>query len=179
MQVVCGPKCALGLAKAVTQRKADKEAADAKKRQRAGDRLRREQLKTKPELTKEAQKEFNRWVRLRDYELPCISCGRTPSDANLATGSRTDCGHYRSVGSMPSLRFEPLNAAGQCVYCNQHLSGNIVEYRKGVFGRIGPDKLTWLEGEHPAKNYTRDDLREIRDKYRKLANELQKQLNQS
>lgn len=158
---------------------------DAKKRKKANreqkraDRKRLEEIKTKPELTKEAQKEFNRYIRLRDHGLPCISCGRTPSDSELITGSKFDAGHYRAVGAMPGLRFEPLNCSRQCVYCNRNLSGNVVEYRRGLIERVGQENVDWLEGPHPPKNYTRDDLREIRDQYRKLANDLHKQIGRN
>ncbi|MDP4546504.1 recombination protein NinG [Marinobacter sp. MDS2] len=132
-------------------------------------------LKTKGDWTKEAQAEFNKYVRARDCHQPCISCGRYPSDADLLTGSRMDAGHYRSVGSCPELRFEELNCHAQCVKCNQHLSGNTVEYRIRLVQRLGAETVAWLEGPHAAKHYTIDDLKAIKAKYRAMTKELQKQ----
>lgn len=117
---------------------------------------------------KKAQASFNAYIRFRDKDLPCISCGSNPNDNNLMTGSRWDCGHYRSVGANPELRFEELNTAKQCVKCNRDLSGNVVNYRIGLVKRIGIDKVEWIEGPHEPKKYTIDELKEIDRKYRRL-----------
>lgn len=117
---------------------------------------------------KKAQTSFNAYIRFRDKDLPCISCGSNPNDNNLMTGSRWDCGHYRSVGANPELRFEELNTAKQCVKCNRDLSGNVVNYRIGLVKRIGIDKVEWIEGPHEPKKHTIDELKEIDQKYRRL-----------
>src|SRR6185436_3123720 len=100
-------------------------------------RERKEKLKTRSDYLKEAQVEFNSWIRARDAKLPCISCGGF-------TGKR-NAGHYRSVGAFPELRFHPDNAAGQCERCNTYLSGNLVEYRKHLIARIGTARVEHLE----------------------------------
>ena len=82
----------------------------------------KQRIKTRAEWLKEAQSEVNRYVRLRDKDLPCISCGRFHNGQYHA-------GHYRTVGSAPELRFELSNIHKQCAPCNNHLSGNIVNYR--------------------------------------------------
>lgn len=161
----CSPKCALELVQ-----------MDAQKAQRAKDRATREQLKTASDYRKEAQAAFNSWIRLRDVDQPCISCGDySPNDSR---GGAWDCGHYRSTGANPELRFEPLNAAKQCKKCNQHLSGNVVNFRIGLRNRIGDEDLAWVEGAHKAKHYSKDDLREIRDHYRREARRLKKEREQ-
>lgn len=172
-QVCCKPfPCASEYAKHKEAKNRDKSDRERKRE----DRKRLEEMKTKPQLTKEAQQAFNRYIRLRDHNQPCISCGAPADSTEALRGGYFDCGHYRSTGSMPTLRFEPLNSHKQCKQCNRNLSGNVVEYRLRLIDRIGIKNLEWLEGAHPTKNYTRDDLRAIRDKYRKLANELQKEL---
>lgn len=115
---------------------------------------------------KAAQTAFNTFIRLRDKDLPCISCGSMPNDNNLITGSRWDCGHYRSVGANPELRFEELNAAKQCVKCNRDLSGNVANYRVEHIKRIGVEAIEWVEGPHKAKRYSIADLNEIEAKYK-------------
>lgn len=160
LQAVCGPACAIKVAKRESAEKKRKE-----KEIRARHRKRREELKSRGDWTKEAQAAFNAWVRERDYGLPCISCDSTPDDSGLMTGSRIDAGHYRSRGAMPSLRFEPLNCHAQCVKCNRYLSGNTVEYRARLINRIGPDNLEWLEGEHPPKKFTIAELKQIKKHY--------------
>lgn len=52
-----------------------------------------------------AQEQFNRFIVLRDSGKPCASCGRYLPLC---------CGHFRSVGAAPELRFNEDNAHGQC-----------------------------------------------------------------
>lgn len=162
LQRACSPRCAIQVAR-----------LDEAKERRAETRRMREKLKTRSDYLKEAQKAFNAWVRERDHDLPCISCGAESNDTAL-TGGYYDCGHYRSTGANPELRFEPLNAGKQCKRCNRDLSGNVANFRIGLRERIGDEKLDWLEGPHEPKHYTADDLKEIRDRYRRLARELKR-----
>ncbi|MFB6311522.1 MAG: recombination protein NinG [Salinirussus sp.] len=160
----CSPECA-----------ADVARQDAKKAQRKANRKRKEQLKTRGEWLKEAQAAFNAYIRERDKGKPCISCGRQPDSEGLITGSRMDAGHYRSTGSCPELRFSEWNCYAQCVYCNRHQSGNAVEFRIGLRQRIGDEALEWLEGPHEPAHYSIDDLKAIRDEYRRKTRELKRQ----
>jgi hypothetical protein len=137
-----------------------------KKEFRKKTREMKEKVKTKAQWAKEAQAEFNRFIRLRDAQEPCISCGRYHQGQYHA-------GHYRSVGSAPELRFEESNASKQCQPCNSHLSGNIIEYRIRLKEKIGEEKLEWLEGPHEPKRYTIEDLKEIKAKYRLKCKELE------
>ena len=141
--------------------------AQESKKKAARKKLRadRERIKTKAEHAKEAQAAFNAWVRERDKDLPCISCQRYHQGQYHA-------GHYRTVGACPELRFEPLNNNKQCAPCNNHLSGNIVEYRINLLKKIGAEKLEWLEGSHEPKRYTINDFKEIKSTYRKKLKKL-------
>ncbi len=111
--------------------------------------------------TKQAQAAFNAFIRQRDKGRPCISCGK-PDDG------KRDAGHYRSVGACPELRFEPLNCHAQCVPCNQHRSGNLIEYRIGLVAKVGLESVELLEGPHGAKKYTVQDLKQIVKTYKEL-----------
>lgn len=144
---------------AKTERADAKAARAAAKVERAETRRRKEAVKSKPELAKEAQQEFNAWVRARDEGLPCISCGRHHQ-------GQWHAGHYLSVGARPELRFVELNVHRQCAPCNTHLSGNAILYRKGLIERIGSGGVEWLEGPHELPKWTHDELRAIRDTYR-------------
>jgi hypothetical protein len=126
---------------------------------------------TVPVWTKKAQAAFNAYIRARDRNLCCISCGSS-SPNHSDSGGLWDCGHYRSVGSCPELRFEPLNAHKQCKKCNQFLSGNVVDYRIRLKDKIGDKKLEWLEGGHEPKRYRVDDLKAIEAKYKSMLKEL-------
>ena len=87
---------------------------------------------------------------MRDAKLPCISCGAI--DAN-----KWDAGHYISVGANRTLRFNELNIHKQCSFnCNVNLSGNLINYRKGLLKKIGEEKLAWLEGWHEPEKMTKE-----------------------
>ena len=114
---------------------------------------------------KKAQTAFNKYVRQRDAEEPCISCGRFHNGQYHA-------GHYKSVGSSPELRFNELNNHKQCAPCNNHLSGNIVNYRPRLIEKIGLDKVEWLEGPHKPAKLSIDDIKAIEKKYKAKLKEL-------
>jgi hypothetical protein len=169
-QAVCSPKCALAMAPANAE-KARKAIAQIGRREI---KVRKEKLKTRADHLREAQTAVNEYVRLRDSQLPCISCDSMPNDSDLMTGSRWDAGHYRSVGACPELRFEPLNIHRQCVKCNRNLSGNAVEYRIRLVLRIGAETVAWLEGPHEPRKYAVEEIKTIKAEYRAKTRELKK-----
>ena len=156
MQKACSVPRALELVRTDKEVKRRKETLQMKREARQNDR---------GWWTKAAQTEFNKWVRLRDRDLPCISCQRHHT-------GQIHAGHYRTVGANPELRFEPLNCHAQCSVCNNHLSGNLINYRANLLVKIGAEKLQYLEGPHEAKKYTIQDLMDIRDKYKRLIKEM-------
>jgi hypothetical protein len=166
---VCSPDCAHSLAKS-KRAKEQKRAQVIEKRE---DRERKAALKSRSSHLKDAQREFNRYVRLRDRGKPCICCG-LPLGAS-EVGGAYDCGHYRSVGSAPHLRFDERNAHGQNKRCNRYGSGRAVDYRMGLLGRLGAGVVDALEADQTPKHYTIEDLKAIKAKYRQMANELEKQ----
>jgi len=118
----------------------------------------------------DAQVFFNRYIRLRDGELPCISCGRVKVE--WTRGGEWDCGHYKSRGAFPELRFEELNAHKQCKSCNGgsakfakkgHTVGQ--DYEDNLIKKIGPENVEWLNGPHEPKKYTIEDLKELKKTY--------------
>lgn len=163
-QKACSVKCALDLAP-VNQDKARKAIAQ---RERREIKVRKERVKSRADHVRETQAVFNEWIRLRDAALPCVSCGRHHEGQYHA-------GHYRTVGANPELRFEPLNVWKQCAPCNNHKSGDIVNYRIELVKRIGADRVEWLEGPHEAQRYTIDDLKAIKAEYRAKIKELKEQ----
>lgn len=114
---------------------------------------------------KKAQTAFNAFIRSRDEKNPCISCGRFHEGQYHA-------GHYRTVGGHGELRFDEDNCHKQCSVCNNHLSGNIAEYRINLINKIGLSKVEWLEGPHEPKKYTIDDLKGIYSTYKEKLKEL-------
>ena len=164
LKAFCGTNCFAEWAAANVSKLAKKGRQIESKIHKA----KKESLKTKGEHLREAQTAFNAYIRLRDAEEPCISCGK------FHTG-QYHAGHYRSVGSSPELRFEPLNNHKQCAPCNNHLSGNLIKYRINLIEKIGLEKVEWLEGPHEPKRYTIEQIKEIKVHYRKRVREMQKQ----
>ncbi|MCP1446415.1 hypothetical protein J3D54_005547 [Pseudomonas sp. GGS8] len=163
-QKVCSWACGLAI-KDVNQEKARKSLAQIERKEI---KARKERLKSRADHTRETQVVFNEWIRLRDAALPCVSCGRHHEGQYHA-------GHYRTVGANPELRFEPLNVWKQCAPCNNHKSGDIVNYRIELVKRIGADKVDWLEGPHEPKRYTIEELKTIKAEYRAKTKELKRE----
>lgn len=162
-QVVCSPKCALAHAPANSEKA--RKAIDQRDRREI--QVRKEKLKSRAEHLREAQAAFNEWIRLRDADRPCVSCGRYHEGQYHA-------GHYRSVGANPELRFEPINVWKQCAPCNTHLSGNLVNYRLSLLQLIGGQQVEWLEGPHHPCKYTVEEIKTIKAEYRAKTRELRK-----
>lgn len=115
------------------------------------------------------QKEFNKYIRLRDAGKPCISCQKY---INPLTA-----GHYIGVGANCTLRFNEFNVNGQCSFCNGFLSGNPEQYRIHLINKIGIDKVLWLEGPHEPNHYSVSALQKLTKVYRGINERLEKELS--
>lgn len=146
---------------------------DAARAERKQDKVRKEALKTRRDYIKGAQIAFNTYVRTRDAGKPCICCGRLV-EKNFLTGSNWDCGHYRSVGSAPHLRFHLWNAHRQLVSCNQHGGGRAVDYRIGLIERIGLAKVEALEADQAPRKHDIEWLKRFIKIMRKKTRRLEK-----
>ncbi len=121
-----------------------------------------------PKLLKEARKVFQLWVRIRDNNQPCISCGKKVAD-------KWDGGHWWKAELFTGLIFHEDNVHKQCVSCNKHQDGNGNEYRIGLVKRIGIERVEWLESNKDrlrSYRYTREELQEIKQKYGELVKQL-------
>jgi hypothetical protein len=120
-------------------------------------------LTSLPKLLEKCQHAFNAYIRARDNNKGCISCGAAVSEA----------GHYFSQGHHSALRFNEMNTNGQCTRCNRFLSGNLIHYRQGLVKRYGEEKVLLLESSarNNVKKWTRFELEALIQHYR---NELKK-----
>lgn len=173
LQFACTPKCALAYTKAQEEKKAARERKEIERIGRKELRERKEALKTVQDLTMELQPIFNKFIRLRDKDLPCISCG--------TMDAKFDAGHYFSCGAYPNLRFWESNTRKQCFACNAHhvKGGNLIEYRFGLIARFGKEWVEEFEAKAlaaPPANYTRDQLREMKKQYRQKIRELEREM---
>jgi hypothetical protein len=135
-----------------------------KKAKTLQDKVRREKLKRIPDLIREAQTEFNSYIRARDRDKPCICCGQ-PLELS-AVGGGYDCGHYRSTGSASHLRFHEDNAHAQRKVCNRYGAGRAVDYRMGLIERIGIERVQALEANNQVRKWDKDTLLQITATYR-------------
>lgn len=147
-QTACGYKCAMIHCKNL---KLAKELKDWKVEKA----ILKDKLKTLSQYEAEAKKSFQKYIRMRDASLPCISCNN--SKTNDWAG-----GHFYSAGMYSGLMFDERNCHKQCnTYCNKHLSGNLLEYRKGLIKRYGNDFVEALDkvsNEKRNYKYTKEEL---------------------
>ena len=112
--------------------------------------------KSLPQLLKKAQEVFNKWIRIRDKDKGCISCGAQVDHA----------GHYYSQGHHSALRYNEVNTNGQCLRCNNFLHGNLINYRIGLIKRYGEQKVMLLEiSANKVKKWSRCELLAIIQMY--------------
>ena len=91
---------------------------------------------TYPNLLKKAQATFNSFIRQRDADRCCITCGKPKIEHAC---------HFYSAGHYTGLRFNEDNVHGGCLQCNyfKHGAGN--EYRRNIEQRIGEQRLLLLD----------------------------------
>lgn len=143
-----------------------KGADIARKEQKKKDTVRKKELKSAGDYIKEAQVAVNKYIRLRDRNKPCVSCGGNPDQIR---GGTFDAGHYRSRGSASHLRFNLLNIHKQCVKCNRFNSGNAVDYRIELINRIGQDNVDKLESDNKPRKFTVEYLTRLKKIFNKRA----------
>ncbi len=164
-QTWCSPECGLVIARA----KQDKERKALAQVERKAIKAAKERIKSRGDHAKEAQQAINRYVRLRDAHLGCVSC-----DKPASWHGQWHCSHFRSVGAAPHLRFNLLNMHKACSVCNNHLSGNIAGYRPRLIERIGLVRVEWLESCQGRAGHDIAYLKRIKAIFTKKANRIQR-----
>lgn len=163
-QNVCGPVCALTVAKAKREKEEQRKRSDERK----ADRAKREELKPLSYWAERAQKQVNRYIRARDHGKPCISC-------NTEWKPNFQAGHWLTTKARPELRFHLDNIAAQCVQCNLFKSGNQQLYRVSLVQRIGIERVESLEGPHALPRWRKEDYQRIEAQFKQMADELEKE----
>lgn len=168
--------------------KKKRERKEIEKRARAKHRDAKEAIKTDRQLKAEAQVSFNKNVRLRDYWEGCISCGKSKEDIEEAQGWKTggcwDCGHFKTRGAKPQLRFNLYNAHKQCKSCNGG-SGKFsakaatvdAQYEANLIDKIGRDKVIELKNNNDTVRFDADYYRRIKKIFNKKARMRQKRIS--
>ena len=124
--------------------------------------------KTLLQLKPIATKHINKFIRNRDKDKPCISCGKYTT---------LQAGHFYSAGKHSSVRFNEDNVNGQCLSCNFYKSGDLLNYRTNLIEKIGVDRFEKLTfnvelAKQTGYKFDRLFLIEIIEKYKAL-NKLQ------
>lgn len=104
---------------------------------------------------------FQIWIRQRDNDLPCISCG-------CVTAKQWDAGHYLKAELYTGLIFNEDNCHKQCSQCNDFHGGKLIEYRIGLVKKIGIERVEWLENNKDRLRqyrFSRSELDEIKKDY--------------
>ncbi len=129
----------------------------------------KEKLMSTADYVQILQKVFNTYIRLRDKDKPCISCGQELKTIGHAS-------HFYSVGSYPNLRFNEDNVHRSCERCNLHLHGNLVEYALRLPNRIGLDRFNALTEQRNGKpvKLTMDEVKEKIAYYKRLISDISK-----
>lgn len=104
---------------------------------------------------------FNAYIRKRDKDLPCISCG-------TYTANKWDAGHFWAAGNYSFLRFNEDNVHKQCsANCNGFKSGNQNEYRINLIKKIGAERVQWLDDHrHDKLDITIPEIKALIKKYK-------------
>lgn len=101
-----------------------------------------------------------------DRDLPCICCSAPRGSAQFCGG------HFKTAGAHPELALDLLNIHGQRnFHCNQNKSGNIEGdkhshgYKRGLVARYGQWIVGYLDGYHPPRKYTCEELIAMRKEF--------------
>ena len=130
----------------------------------------KESVKTHKDYLNDLQKIFNTFIRIRDKKLGCVSCGKP-------FNNKYDAGHFYSVGSSCSVRFNELNVNGQCVRCNRDLHGNIHAYTERLPLKIGIDSFNELKRLRNVYNkYTINELKDLKKVYKQKIKDLESKI---
>jgi hypothetical protein len=154
LQVVCSPKCAV---KFNSKKEVNKRVKE----------MRKESTKLST-LEAAAKLVFQKWVRMRDANEACISCGVTQA-------TQWDGSHYFKAEIFSGVIFDEDNVHKSCSYCNCHLDGNLANYRIGLVKKIGEERIKALEERANLTRqykYTREQLLEITASYKTKIKEI-------
>lgn len=125
--------------------------------------------KTVGKLKQDLQKIFNKFIRLRDKDKPCVSCGQVKD---------LQAGHFFAVSGYDGLRFDEDNVHGECARCNCWDESHLILYSENLKGRIGEERYEALKQR--ARNYkqfgnkwSRVELEEMLILYKSKVRELE------
>jgi predicted nucleic acid-binding Zn ribbon protein len=166
-QQVCSPKCAQIHAERTRKRldalklKTDRKILAEKK----------QSLKTRQQWFNECKTLAQKYARLRDYKDGCISCNKHANWGGQWHGS-----HFRPAGNYKAISLNLWNIHKACSECNNHKSGNLIEYQEKLIQKIGQDKVNWLKKQNQPHRFTVEYLQTYKKVMAKMCRRLEKRL---
>ena len=136
-----------------------------------------------------ADKHFSIYIRTRDADRyledneglsllagKCITCPKVEPIKFM------DAGHFITKARCKPLKYDEYNANLQCHNCNRFEYGQQYKHGKAIIDKWGSEQLDRLQAiaddyklERNFKNWTKTELREIIDLYKKKLKELDTQ----
>ena len=114
-------------------------------------------------LKKKLEKIFNSYIRERDKDKPCISCGQY--------FEKKDAGHFFAKSGYQGLRFDEYNVNGECARCNRFDESHLISYAENLRKRLGEETYNALKER--AEDYkrfgykfSRQELRDMIEEYK-------------
>lgn len=98
-------------------------------------------------LKETAQKEINKYGRLRDEKENGVRCCTCSNPIGKADG-----GHFLPTSSYSAIRYNTNQIHQQCVNCNRHNGGRYKEYKVFMINKYG---LEYVEGLEATKGVLR------------------------
>lgn len=134
----------------------EKQRKDIKVKDREEKKVMKENIMKNSDWLKKLESVINAIAREIDFGLLCISCGGN---------GKPQAGHYHSVGSNFTLRFNLHNIHVQDYRCNVQLSANIIGYDEGLITIYGNDYWNYIKFElkntyHNPLHLTVQDIKE-------------------
>ena len=147
----------------VVESRTIKAKRDVSKEKKKAEKERIDSMKSISALIQESRTPFQKWIRFRDANDGCISCGSTTADIYHA-------GHYFKAETYRGLIFDEMNVNKQCSKCNIYLNGNESAYREGLVRKYGEEAVKALEeraNELRAYQWDREEIKAIKKEYQK------------
>lgn len=163
----CCPEHGAEFALLELEKKKEKQRKAREKKERAAWRKRKAAVKPLKHWEDLTQRVVNDYIRERDHDLPCISCGTYVT-------VQWEAGHFRSRGAASHLRYNEDNIHKQCHRCNDELSSNAIPYRIALVEKIGSERVEALENNNKPHRFTLEELESIRRHYSSLRRALVK-----
>lgn len=157
-QVVCSWQCAIEYGKKQTTKQLNQDT-----------RRRKEAAKPQSKWFVECKAIAQKYARVRDSHLGCISCDKPANWGGQWHGS-----HFRPAGNNKAVALNLLNIHKACSECNNFKSGNLITYQDRLIEKIGKDKVDWLKSQNQTHRHSIEYLKRYKAVMGKRLRQLEK-----